>query len=205
MGGGDAPPQSVDGYKVNVPEAFAGQVQADELAKAPGVQALLKDLHSAGASQRVVDAAVGAFLREGQALRSALPALDEAECVSTLRQADGWKTDAEYNRQIGLAFGAGKQIFGKDFDGIVADYGNDARLIRGLASIGKEMLEDMPAPPEAQAQLSETVDTLMSSPAYLNQNDPQHAATVAKVSAIMAKMSGQRAVAGGRSHTFKTG
>jgi hypothetical protein len=204
MGAGDAPPQSVEGYKVNVPEAFKDAVAAEDLAKTPGVQALLKDLHGAGASQKVVDAAVAAFMREGAALRSAMPAMDSANCEAELRQADGWKSDEQYRQQVGLAFNAGKQIFGKDFDGIVKDYGNDARLIRGLASIGKEMQEDMPAPPEAQAQLQESVDTLMASAAYLNPNDPQHATTVAKVTALTAKMTGQRVVAGGRTHSFKT-
>lgn len=204
MGAGDAPPQSVEGYKVNVPEAFKDAVQADDLAKAPGVQALLKDLHAAGASQKVVDAAVASLMREGAALRNAAPVMDSANCEAELRQADGWKSDEQYRQQVGLAFNAGKQIFGKDFDGIVKDYGNDARLIRGLATIGKEMQEDMPAPSEAQAQIQENLDTLMASRSYLDANDPQHAATMAKVSALTAKMTGQRAVAGGRTHSFKT-
>lgn len=204
LGGGDAPPQSADGYKLNVPKAFKETVKAEDLAKTPGVQALLEDLHGAGASQKVVDAAVSAFMREGQALRAAMPIMEATDCEAELRQADGWKTDEQYKQHVTVAFNAGKQIFGKDFDGIVKDYGNDPRLIRGLAAIGKEMQEDMPAPPEAQYQLQENLDQLMASKAYLNANDPQHAATMAKVSALTAKLAGQRSVNGGRTHSFKT-
>lgn len=204
LGSGDAPPHSIDGYKVNVPEAFKETVKSEDLAKTPGVQALLKDLHGAGASQKVVDAAISAFMREGQALRAAMPAMDAANCEAELRQGEGWKTDEQYKQQVSTAFTAGKAIFGKDFDGIVKDYGNDPRLIRGLASIGKEMQEDMPASPEAQAQIQENLDQLMASKSYLNANDPQHAATMAKVSALTAKLAGQRPVQGGRTHSFKT-
>ena len=165
-----------------MPEAFKETVKSEDWAKTPGVQAL-KDLHGAGASQKVVDAAISAFMREGQALRAAMPAMDAANCEAELRQGEGWKTDEQYKQQVSTAFTAGKAIFGKDFDGIVKDYGNDPRLIRGLASIGKEMQEDMPASPEAQAQIQENLDQLMASKSYLNANDPQHAATMAKVSA----------------------
>lgn len=194
----------MDGYKVNVPEAFKETVKADELAKTPGVQALLKDLHGAGASQKVVDAALSAFMREGAAMRAAMPQMDAANCEAELRQGDGWKTDAEYSQQVSTAFRAGTAIFGKDFEGIVKDYGNDPRVIRGLASIGKEMAEDLPASPEAVAQLQENLDTLMSSKAYLNANDPGHAAAVAKVDALTKQVAGTRPVAGGRTHSFKT-
>jgi hypothetical protein len=204
LGSGDAPPQTVEGYKLNVPEAFK-DLSADELAKAPGVQALLKDLHGAGASQKVVDAALGAFMREGAAMREAAPALAAADCEAALRQTEGWQSDQQYRQQIGLAFNAARSVFGKDADGIVADYGNDPRLIRGLAEIGREMQEDAPPSAEAQAQLEQSLDQLESSGAFLNPADPQHAATVAKVSALRARVAGTKPVTGGRSYSFKTG
>lgn len=204
LGGGDVAPASVDGYKVNVPESFKDTIKAEDLAAAPGVKALLADLHAAGASQKVVDSAVGAFLREGSKLREAQPQMAMAECEATLRQADGWKSDTEYEQQVRTAFNAGTQIFGKDFEGLVKDYGNDPRFIRGLAGIGREMQEDLPPSPEAQAQVQESIDTLMNSPAYLNAADPQHAATVAKVEAMTKQLVGTKPVASGRTHSFKT-
>jgi hypothetical protein len=205
LGSGDAPPQTVEGYKVNVPEAFKETVQADALAQTPGVQALLKDLHSAGASQKTVDAAVGAFLREGAAMRTALPQVAAAECEATLKAAEGWKTDQQYRAQIGLAFNAGDKIFGKDFESLVKDYGNDPRFIRGLASIGKEMQEDMPPSAEALTQIQGNLDALMASAAYLDGRHPAHASTMAQVEALTKQMVGNKAVASGRTHSFKTG
>lgn len=137
-------------------------------------------------------------------MREAMPALAAADCEATLRQSDGWKSDDEYKKQVGVAFNAGKQIFGQDFDGIVKDYGNDARLIRGLASIGKEMQEDAPPSAEAQQQLQDNLDQLMNSPAYLNAGDPQHGTVRAKVEALTAKMVGTKPVEGGLTRGFKT-
>lgn len=192
------------GYKVNVPESLKGKVDADTLTKDEGFKGFLGKLHAAGASQKVVDAAVSEMLERGAALREAMPVLAASECEAELRQQDGWKSDQEYGKQVGMAFNAGKQIFGKDFDGILKDYGNDPRVIRGLAGIGKEMAEDMPPSPEAQAQVQSSLDTLMNSPAYLNANDPQHASTVAKVDALTKQMAGTKPVGAGKSITFKT-
>jgi hypothetical protein len=169
-----------------------------------GFKGFMGKLHAAGASQKVVDAAVSEMLERGVSLREAMPMLDEAECVATLRQADGWKSDQEYKAQIGTAFNAGKQIFGKDFDGLVKDYGNDPRFIRGLASIGKEMQEDAGPSPEAMAQVQASLDQLMNTPAYLNANDPAHAATLAKVNALTAQQSGTKPVASGKTISFKS-
>jgi len=204
FGSGDAPPADVGGYKVNVPDALKDRIKADELAGNAGFKDFLAKAHGAGLNQRQLDVVVGDFLERSLAMREAGPVLNEADCVAELRQQDGWKSDAEYKAQISTAFNAGKAIFGNDFDGIVKDYGNDARLIRGLASIGKEMAEDRPASPEAQAQLQDNLDQLMNSRAYLNANDPQHAAVMAKVTALTAKMTGSRNVTGGRSHSFHT-
>ena len=205
MGSGDAPPKTADEYKINVPEALASTIKADDLAKDEGFKAYLGKLHAAGASQAVVDAAVGEMLTRGSAIREALPTLAAAECETELRGAEGWKSDVEYARNIGIAFNAGKKIFGSDFDGIDKDYGNDPRLIRGLATIGREMAEDLPPSAEAQAQLQGNLDELMSAPAYLDARNPQHAAQMLKVEALTKRLTGTNPVAGGRSSSFRTG
>lgn len=194
----------MDGYKVNVPEALKDTLNADVLAKDEGFKGFMAKLHAAGASQKVVDAAVGELLTRGAALRGAMPALDAADCEAQLKQEDGWKSDQEYAKQVGVAFNAGKQIFGKDFEGVLKDYGNDPRIIRGLATIGKEMQEDRGPSPEAAQQIQDNLDTLMASPAYLNGNHPQHAATMAKVDALTKQQVGTRPVNGGMTRSFKT-
>lgn len=205
FGSGDAPPADASGYKVNVPDALAPKINPEELAANAGFKDFLGKAHAAGLTQKQVDVVVADFLERSLAIQDGAKVMQQADCEAELRQAEGWQSDEQYMRNVSMAFGAGTQIFGKDFDGIVKDYGNDPRLIRGLASIGKEMQEDMPASPEAQAQLQENLDQMMSSKAYLNANDPQHAATMAKVTALTAKLAGQRPVAGGRTHSFKSG
>lgn len=205
LGSGEAPPASVEGYKINVPEALADRLKADDLAASGAFKEFLGKAHAAGLNQHQLDVVVGNFLERSMALQEAKPAMAAAECESSLRGLDGWKSDAEYSQQIGTAWRAGKSIFGQDFDGILQDYGNDPRLIKGLASIGREMAEDLPPSAEAQAQMQEGLDGLMNSRAYLDSNDPQHAATVARVDALTKQLAGTRPVAGGKSSTFRSG
>lgn len=186
-----------------MPEALKDKINGEDLAKSEDFKAMLGKLHAAGASQKLVDVAVGELLSRGAALREAMPALDAADCVAELKQQDGWKSEQEYSQRVRTAFNAGKQIFGKDFDGILADYGNDPRIIRGLESIGREMQEDSGPSPEAMAQMSESLDSLMNNPAYLNANHPQHAATRAKVDALTAQVAGTRPVSN-RTISFKS-
>lgn len=205
LGSGDIPPQTVDGYKVNIPEALADKVDAAELASTQGVKDLLGKLHAAGASQAIVDVAVGELLQRGVALRQAMPTLQAAECEATLRGMDGWKTDTEYNKQVGEAVRAGRAIFGGDFEAMLDTYGSDPRFIKGLAAMGPEMVEDTAASADAMQQLGESLDALMASKAYMNPNDPNHSQTKAKVEALTARMVGTAPVAQGRSMSFKTG
>jgi hypothetical protein len=205
MGSGDAPPATADAYKINVPESLAEKIKADDLSKNEDFKAFLSKLHAAGASQKVADAAVSELLERGMKMRETAPVIAAAEAEASLRQAEGWKTDAEYSKRIGAAFQAGKAYGGPDFDGILKDYGNDPRVIRLLANVGAEMAEDTQASPEAQAQLQDNLDTLMSSKAYLNDRDPAHAATFAKVSALQSKLVGSKEVATGRTMSFKSG
>jgi hypothetical protein len=188
LGSGDAPPQTVDGYKVNVPEALKDKIDAEELAKDEGFKGFMGKLHAAGASQKVVDAAVATMLERGIAMREAMPALQASECEATLRQADGWKTDQEYTGRCAPPSG-GPQIFGEAFKGMEAKgYFNDPDFIRGLATIGREMQEDRGPSPEAQQQLNTNLDALMSSPAYLNPNHPQARGDGGEGDALTAQM-----------------
>jgi hypothetical protein len=190
---------------VNVPEALKDRIPADALSKDEGFKKFMGDLHAAGASQKVVDAAVGAMLERGIAMREALPQLQAADCEASLREGDGWKSDQEYLGQMRTAYGAGQQIFGEAFKGMEAKgYFNDPDFIKGLASIGREMAEDRGPSPEAVQQLNTNLDTLMALPAYTNANDPKHAETVAKVTALQAQISGTKAVVSGKTMSFKS-
>lgn len=204
LGAGDAPPASAAEYKVNVPEALKDKVNAEELAKAPDFQAFLGKLHAAKAPQAFVDIAVAELLERGVAIHAEKAVMDEAECVATLRQAEGWKTEGEYKAQIGAAFRAAKAYAGANFDSFLKEYGNDPMVLQVLAAVGKELAEDRQAGADANPAAGAKLDELMSSPAYLNENNPQHASVKAQVEALQAKVSGTAPVVGGKSMSFNT-
>jgi hypothetical protein len=138
LGSGDAPPASVDGYKLNVPETLAGKVNTEDLAKAPDFIEFQKNMHGLGLSQKQLDGVTAVLLERGIKMREAMPILDAAEATSKLRGMDGWKSDEEYQRQVGRAYAAGKHYAGNDFDGVLKDYGNDPRIVAMLARVGAE-------------------------------------------------------------------
>ena len=204
LGGGQVAPRAAEDYKVTVPQALVGKLRADQLLANEGFKDFMHKAHAAGLTQAQFDAVSADFLERGAALRTAAVQMDAASCEAELRQAEGWKTDGEYKQQVGLAVNAGRSIFGADFEGLVKDYGNDPRLIRGLAGIGREIEEDRPPSAEATAQLGESLDQLMRSPAYLNAAHAEHAVTLAKVEALTKRMAGSKQVAGGRTISFNT-
>lgn len=166
-----------------MPEALKGSLDAEAMAKDPKMQAFLKDALGKGLTQGQLDFTVQAWAERVADMVGGAKQRSEADCVAELRTQDGWKTDAEYLAQVQKAFRAGKVYGGADFDGILADYGNDARIVRMLANVGKDLGPDGNTPHGGGALPDADVDVLMKSPAYLNKNDPQHAVVTAKVKA----------------------
>jgi hypothetical protein len=179
LGSGDVPPKTAAEYKVNVPEALADKIKADDLAKADTFKSFLDKAHAAGMSQKQVDVMVGDFLERSMALQSGVKQLTEQEASAKLRET--WKTDAEFKAGVEQAFRAGKAYAGADFDGILDDYGNDPRIVRMLAAVGKELAEDTSAPAGAQAGNQADVESLTKSKAYMDASHPDHLATKQKV------------------------
>lgn len=199
-------PETVEGYKVNVPAALKDEVNVDLLAKDETFKSFLGAMHAAGASQKVLDVAVGEFLSGGG--HKSDPSMQMAECVSTLRGVDGWKDQSGYDKQIGFAFTATKSFAekaGVSMDDIAkSGLNNNPAFIRIMAAIGPELAEDRGASPEAQAQIQSNLDTLMADPAYLDPHNPKHSTLVAQVDALTKQQVGQRPVGAGLSHSFKS-
>jgi hypothetical protein len=190
------PPETAEGYKINVPESLKGKIDGEALTKDAGFKADIAKLHAAGASQKVVDAARATVLERGMAMREALPMLQASDCEAALRQVDGWKNDQEYIAQMQTAFSAGSQIFGKAFAGMEARATGTTRTSsKAWPASASEMAEDRGPSPEALQQANTNLDALMASPAYTNPNHPQHADTVAKVTALTAQVTGNKPVA----------
>jgi hypothetical protein len=201
LGSGDAPPKTAQEYAVNVPEALAEKIKAEDLAKTPDFQKFMGNMHGLGLSQKQMDGVTAELLQRGVSMREQNAVMDGAECAAALKAQDGWKTDGEYRANIRNAYRAA-EAYG-DVNAILKDYGNDPRIVSMLAKVGAELNEDTQASPEAQAQIMETADTLMNSKAYLDANDPQHRTTVEKVHALMARH-GSKPVNGGMSSSFRT-
>lgn len=190
IGSGDVAPAKVDDYKVNVPEALAEKIKAEDLAADAGFKEFMAKAHAAGLTQKQLDTVVGEFLDRSVKLQGGIQRLSEQEATTQLRET--WKTDAEFTQGVQAAFRAGQQYAGKDFDGILNDYGNDPRIVRMLAAVGKEMGEDTSAPAGAQANFQADLETLTKSKAYTDPAHPDHTATKQKVAAMFERQYGSR-------------
>ena len=131
---------------------------------------------------------VGDFLERSLALQAGVKQLNEQEATTKLRET--WKTDAEFSEGVQRAFKAGQAYAGEDFEGILSDYGNDPRIVRLLANVGKELGEDTSAPAGAQAAFTADLETLTKSKAYFDANHPEHLATKQKVEQLMQRQHG---------------
>ncbi len=190
IGSGDIPPKEASGYKVNVPEAVADKVKAEDIQNAETFKGFMEKAHAAGLTQKQFDVVVGDFIERSLALQAGIRQMSEQEATAELRKT--WKTDAEFQEGVQRAFKAGKAYAGEDFDSILNDYGNDPRIVRLLANVGRELSEDSPAPAgstqgvSAQAELEQ----LTKSKAYMDANHPDHTMTKTKVDAIFQRLYG---------------
>lgn len=194
QGTGDVRPAKVEDYKITVPESLADRIHADELKTDAGFQGFLSKMHEAGASQAIVDAAVSELLTRGVAMREAGPALSQAECVAALREVDGWKTEAEMQRNMTAAYRAAERVFGPELDGMLQTYGNDPKFVQAMAKLWPEMSEDTGGSPEARQHISDSIETLQRDEAYLNDRHPRHKEVVAKVTAMQEQLTRGRTV-----------
>jgi hypothetical protein len=188
LGSGDIRPKTADEYKINVPEQFKESLKPEDLAKDEKLTAFLKDAHAAGLSQKQVDFALGEFFSRLPEIAGGIQRLDTDQCVAELRK--GWKTDEEYRANNAAAYRAAQAYGGSDFDAILKDYGNDPRIVRMLANVGKEMGEAPHLPGGTGGTSEADVEALQKSPAYWNPSHPEHTKTKQKVDAFYAEKFG---------------
>lgn len=148
MGSGDIPPKSADDYKVNVPEALAATVNAEELAKDPMLKSFLADAHTAGFTQKQVDTVLAQYLERLPQIGGAMAQMSADDCTAALKQV--WTSDADYTKNVQDAYKAAKAYGGDDFEAILSKYGNDPQVVKLLAGVGKELKEDTAAPSDAR-------------------------------------------------------
>lgn len=174
LGTGDAPPKSPDEY---APAVTAG-ISLDALKADPKYQGFLKGAHARG----MTNAQVGYVLDHYAMALQPDPAAAEAE----LRK--DWATDDQLQRGLAQAYRATAAYAGGDeaLQKLMAKYENDPDFIRLMSRIGNEMQEDRPPAGITQAE-SDTLESLMKSPAYFDAKHPEHNATVRKAKELYAK------------------
>jgi len=167
VGTGDLPPKEVGDYKIKIPEQFPDWKPADD----PKLQAFLKEAHTTGMTQKQVDVLVSKYMEIAPELVQASHKMDADACAAELKTV--WKTDDQYKSEVGKAYKAAVGYFGADADAIIKEYGNDARIVRGLAKLGNEMGEDKSVNFEGKMGQS-SIDSIMASEAYNQPKHPDH-------------------------------
>lgn len=191
MGSGDLPPKTAGEYEIAVPEALKNQWNPKEDLK---LQAFLDKAHSKGLTQGQLDMVMESYFETAQQLVGGNRQLSEEECIADLRK--GWKDDATFKGEVAKAYKAAVGYGGEDAQAILADHGNDPRLIRMLARIGGEMGEDRSLNPGGTLQGGQSVESLMSSEAYANPKHADHAKVSAQVKAYFDKQAEAAAKSG---------
>jgi hypothetical protein len=184
IGSGDLPPKTAAEYKVNVPEALADRIKADELGATEDFKGFMGKMHGLGLTQAQLDGVTAELLERSVKLQEGQVALSEQDCTAELRKA--WGNDQDYQKNLGAAYRAVKAYGGEDAEALLdpKTYGNDPRMIRVLSRIGAELKEDTSAPAGAQANPSlneNDIRSLMNHPAYFDKGHHEHAAITAKV------------------------
>jgi hypothetical protein len=186
---GEAPPATAAEYKITAPkevdaEAFAGFL------KDPATVAALDGMHKLGLSNKQADAVMQMYLQSAAQMAQGGQQLSAEDTITELRKE--WKTEAEFTKNIGAARAAATALgtrVGVDFAAIeAAGLANNPLFIRMAHALAPELGEDA-AP--AGTMLPETdLDSLVKSKAYMDPNDPNHAAVKAKVAAHFAALPG---------------
>lgn len=191
MGSGDVPPKTAADYQIAVPDALKDVWNPKEDAK---LQDFLGKAHAAGMTQAQLDMVMSAYHETAQQLVGGNRQLSEEECTADLRKE--WKDDATFKGEVAKAYKAAVGYGGEDAQSILADHGNDPRLIRLLARVGGEMGEDRSINPGGTLQGGQSIESLMSSEAYTNPKHPEHAKVSQQVKAYFDKQANTAASSG---------
>lgn len=182
MGAGEAPPQTPDGYTPELPQG----VTMEQLKTDPMFAGFLKGAHAVGLNNKQVSYLLGEYQQRIQLIEDqrANPAVAEAELGKV------WTNEQAMSRGLNNAY-RGAQAFAEDTEHAARldkKFGSDPDFIRLMAKVGAELGEDtLPGGGLTQVE-ADTLESLRKSAAYTDSKHPEHAAAVAKVSALYAKL-----------------
>ncbi|MGQ4686353.1 hypothetical protein ACUIJO_11275 [Klebsiella aerogenes] len=190
MGSGDTPPKTADEY---APKVEVEGFKWDEFKADPRMQSFMKSAHAKGITNDQMGFILGEYAQLAPELVNGAAALDSEAAATQLREV--WKTDAEFNKNIGLAFRAFNSLTDEGDRGRIDEIGNNPMVIRMLAKIGAEMQEDAPAGADSNPAEQQTIRDLMKSEAYMNPKHTDHERVSAQVKAYYQKRYGDQTVA----------
>ncbi|HID3486904.1 TPA: hypothetical protein ACXE50_005146 [Klebsiella aerogenes] len=190
MGSGDAPPKTADDY---APEVKAEGFNWEEFKADPRMQSFMKSAHGKGITNDQMSFIISEYAQIAPSLVNGAAELDAESATTQLREV--WKTDAEFNKNIGLAFRAFNSLTDEGDRGRIDEIGNNPLVIRMLAKIGAEMEEDAPAGADSNPAEQQTIRDLMKSEAYMNPKHNDHERVSAQVKAYYQKRYGDQTVA----------
>lgn len=190
MGSGDAPPKTADEY---APKVEVEGFNWEEFKADPRMQSFMKSAHAKGITNDQMSFILGEYAQRAPELVGGAAALDSEAASTQLREV--WKTDAEFNKNIGLAFRAFNSLADDADKGRIDEIGNNPMVIRMLAKVGAEMQEDTPAGGDVNLEEQQTIRDLMKSPAYMDPKHADHERVSARVKAYYQKRYGDQTVA----------
>ncbi|MFT0928129.1 hypothetical protein [Enterobacter cloacae] len=190
MGSGDAPPKTADEY---APKVEVEGFNWEEFKADPRMQSFMKSAHAKGITNDQMSFILDEYAQRAPELVGGAAALDSEAASTQLREV--WKTDAEFNKNIGLAFRAFNSLADDADKGRIDEIGNNPMVIRMLAKVGAEMQEDAPAGGDVNLEEQQTIRDLMKSPAYMDPKHADHERVSARVKAYYQKRYGDQTVA----------
>lgn len=189
LGSGDAPPKTPEEY---APKVEAEGFKWDEFKSDPRMQGFMKAAHAKGITNDQMSFILGEYMQQAPALVNGAAALDADAAKAELQQT--WKSDAEFNKNIGLAFRAFNQLADEGDKGRIGEIGNNPIVLRLLAKMGAEMREDVPPSGEVNQEEYQGIKELMKSEAYTNPKHQDHERVAAQVRAFYQKTYGNTPV-----------
>ncbi|MDV0787629.1 hypothetical protein VC623_23830 [Citrobacter amalonaticus] len=190
LGSVGTPPKTADDY---APEVKMDGFNWEEFKADPRMQSFMKSAHAKGITNEQMSFIIGEYAQRAPELVNGAAELDADSAATQLREV--WKTDAEFNKNIGLAYRAFNQLADDADKGRMDEIGNNPMVIRMLAKVGAEMQEDAPVGGEVNLAEQQTIRDLMKSPAYMDPKHTDHERVSAQVKAFYQKTYGDQTVA----------
>ncbi|HIG9580641.1 TPA: hypothetical protein ACYEKW_002008 [Escherichia coli] len=190
LGSVGTPPKTADEYE---PKVEVEGFNWEEFKADPRMQSFMKSAHAKGITNEQMSFILGEYAQRAPELVNGAAELDAENAAAQLREV--WKTDAEFNKNIGLAYRAFNQLADDADKGRMDEIGNNPMVIRMLAKVGAEMQEDAPAGGEINIAEQQAIRDLMKSQAYMDPKHADHERVSAQVKAFYQKTYGDQSVA----------